>query len=101
MNRGAEREPLHEKDTGRDREDGSGEARCIRTKSNLSESARMNFSVHLNDELVERLDQTAKESGKARNALIREAVAEWLGRRQAGNWPAEILLGSRLGGSGV
>jgi metal-responsive CopG/Arc/MetJ family transcriptional regulator len=50
----------------------------------------MNFSVHLSDELVERLDQTAKESGKARNALIREAVAEWLGRRQAGNWPAEI-----------
>jgi hypothetical protein len=51
----------------------------------------MNFSVHLSDEVVERLDQTAKESGKARNALIREAVAEWLGRRQAGNWPPEIL----------
>jgi hypothetical protein len=51
----------------------------------------MNFSVHLNDELVERLNQTAKESGKARNALIREAVAEWLGRRQPGKWPAEVM----------
>jgi metal-responsive CopG/Arc/MetJ family transcriptional regulator len=51
----------------------------------------MNFSVHLNDELVERLNQTAKESGRARNALIREAVAEWLGRRRSGKWPAEVM----------
>ena len=51
----------------------------------------MNFSVHLSDELVERLNQTAKESGKARNALIREAVSEWLGRQQSGKWPAEVI----------
>jgi Arc/MetJ-type ribon-helix-helix transcriptional regulator len=51
----------------------------------------MNFSVHLNDELVERLNQTAKESGKARNALIREAVAEWLGRRRPAAWPVEVI----------
>jgi metal-responsive CopG/Arc/MetJ family transcriptional regulator len=49
----------------------------------------MNFSVHLSDELVERLNQTARESGKTRNALIREAVAEWLGRRSA-KWPVEV-----------
>jgi len=51
----------------------------------------MNFSVHLNDELVERLNQTARESGRARNALIREAIAEWLGRRQPSKWPAEVM----------
>jgi hypothetical protein len=51
----------------------------------------MNFSVHLNDKLVEELNQTARESGKARNALIREAVAEWLGRRKPGKWPAEVM----------
>ena len=50
----------------------------------------MNFSVHLSDDLVERLNQTARESGKTRNALIREAVGEWLGRRRAAKWPAEV-----------
>lgn len=51
----------------------------------------MNFSVHLNDELVERLNQTARESGRTRNALIREAVGEWLGRRRPAKWPAEVM----------
>jgi metal-responsive CopG/Arc/MetJ family transcriptional regulator len=50
----------------------------------------MNFSVHLSDELVERLNQTAGESGKTRNALIREAVAEWLDRRRPAKWPVEV-----------
>ena len=51
----------------------------------------MNFSVHLNDELVERLNQAARESGKTRNALIHEAVAERFGRRWPAKWPAEVL----------
>ena len=50
----------------------------------------MNFSVHLSDDLIERLNRTARESGKKRNALIREAVAEWLERRRPGRWPAEV-----------
>ena len=53
--------------------------------------AAMNFSVHLNDELVEQLNQTARESGKTCNALIREAVGEWLDRRRSGKWPAEVM----------
>jgi Arc/MetJ-type ribon-helix-helix transcriptional regulator len=51
----------------------------------------MNFSVHLNDEMVELLNQTAREKGKTRNALIREAVGEWLARRHPGKWPAEVM----------
>lgn len=51
----------------------------------------MNFSVHLNDELVEQLNEIARETGKARNSLIREAVGEWLGRRRPGKWPAEVM----------
>ena len=51
----------------------------------------MNFSVYLNDELVERLNQTARESGKTRNALIREAVGEWLNRRRPAKWPTEVM----------
>jgi metal-responsive CopG/Arc/MetJ family transcriptional regulator len=51
----------------------------------------MNFSVHLGDELVERINQAARENGKTRNALIREAVAEWLARRATRTWPAEVM----------
>jgi len=51
----------------------------------------MNFSVHLKDEMIERLNETARESGKTRNALIREAVAEWLERRRPARWPADIV----------
>jgi metal-responsive CopG/Arc/MetJ family transcriptional regulator len=55
----------------------------------------MNFSVHLNDELVESLNQAAREIGRTRNALIREAVAQWLGRRRQVKWPPEV---SNFGG---
>jgi predicted transcriptional regulator len=57
----------------------------------------MNFSVHLNDELIERLNQTARESGKTRNALIREAVAEWLNRHRATSWPVEVMKFQGIG----
>jgi predicted transcriptional regulator len=50
----------------------------------------MNFSVHLSDELVRRLNQTARKSGRTRNALIREALADWLARRWPSEWPAEV-----------
>jgi predicted transcriptional regulator len=51
----------------------------------------MNFSVHLSNDLVERLDLAAKESGKTRNALVREAVGQWLERRRASKWPSAIM----------
>ncbi len=51
----------------------------------------MNFSVHLNDDLIERLNQTARQSGKARSALIREAIGEWLECRRTAKRPAEVI----------
>jgi metal-responsive CopG/Arc/MetJ family transcriptional regulator len=51
----------------------------------------MNFSIHLRDELVERLAQAAKESGKTRNALIGEAIGEWLDRRRTSKWPQSVM----------
>jgi metal-responsive CopG/Arc/MetJ family transcriptional regulator len=51
----------------------------------------MTFSIHLADELVQRLNRTAKECGRARNALIREAIKEWLDRRRPRKWPAEVM----------
>jgi metal-responsive CopG/Arc/MetJ family transcriptional regulator len=49
------------------------------------------FSIHLNDELVDQLSRAAKEAGKARNALVGEAVKEWLGRRRRRTWPAVVM----------
>jgi hypothetical protein len=51
----------------------------------------MNFSIHLSNDLVERLDQIARESGKTRNALIREAVGELLDRRRVSKWPISVM----------
>jgi hypothetical protein len=51
----------------------------------------MTFSIHLDESLGVRLNRTAKESGKARNALIREAVREWLDRRRPREWPTEVM----------
>ena len=50
----------------------------------------MTFSVYLDEKLAARLKRTAKESGKSRNALIREALAEWLSRGQSDEWPQSI-----------
>jgi metal-responsive CopG/Arc/MetJ family transcriptional regulator len=54
-------------------------------------STVMTFSIHLENALAERLDRTVRDSGKPRNALIREAVREWLDRHQPRQWPAEIM----------
>jgi hypothetical protein len=50
----------------------------------------MNFGIHLGSELVRRLDAAARESGKIRNALVREAVGEWLERRRTKTWPVSV-----------
>ena len=51
----------------------------------------MNFSIHLSDTLAERLQQIAQETGRSRNALIREAVESWLASREQRRWPQEVL----------
>jgi metal-responsive CopG/Arc/MetJ family transcriptional regulator len=51
----------------------------------------MNFSLHLSDDLVHRLNAMAQATGKSRNALIREAIEEWLARRERCEWPEEVL----------
>jgi predicted transcriptional regulator len=51
----------------------------------------MTFSVYLDDKLTKRLNRVASESGKARNALIREALEEWLARSRPERWPEAVL----------
>jgi hypothetical protein len=51
----------------------------------------MNFNVYLDDETGEQLNQVAKKAGESRNALVRQAVGEWLQRRGKPRWPEEVL----------
>ncbi len=50
----------------------------------------MTFSIYLDDKLAARLKLTAKKRGKTRNAIIREALAEWLSRSQPSEWPEAV-----------
>ena len=51
----------------------------------------MTFSIYLDEKLTKRLNRAALESGKARNALIRQALEEWLAGRRPERWPEAVL----------
>ena len=51
----------------------------------------MNFNIYLDDETGQQLNMVAKKVGESRNALVRQAVSEWLKRQGKPQWPAELL----------
>jgi hypothetical protein len=51
----------------------------------------MNINVYLEDPLAKSLNQYAKKSGTPRNAIIREAVKEWIIHHEVKQWPKSIL----------
>ena len=51
----------------------------------------MNFNIYLDDDTGRQLTIAAKDSGENRNALIRQAVAEWLARHGKPQWPEAVL----------
>ena len=51
----------------------------------------MNFNIYLDDETGQLLNKVAKKSGKSRNALVRQAVREWLKQQGKPQWPEEVL----------
>lgn len=51
----------------------------------------MNFNIYLDDETGQQLNKAAKKAGESRNALVRQAVSEWLERRGKPQWPDELL----------
>ena len=51
----------------------------------------MNFNIYLDDETGKKLSQAAKKSKESRNAIVREAVSEWLSRHGKPRWPDEVL----------
>ena len=51
----------------------------------------MNFNIYLDDETGQQLAQVAKQVGESRNALVRQAVSDWLNRHGKPQWPDEVL----------
>jgi hypothetical protein len=51
--------------------------------------------IFVDGELLDQFNRIALESGRTRNALIHEALREWLGLRRPSQWPSEVL---RFGG---
>ncbi|EIT67613.1 MULTISPECIES: ribbon-helix-helix domain-containing protein [Hydrocarboniphaga] len=50
----------------------------------------MNFSLHLDDDTLERLNRAVERSGQTRNRLIGVAVREWLNRFESADWPPAL-----------
>ena len=51
----------------------------------------MTFSIYLDEKLTSKLNDAARRAGQTRNALIRRALAEWLGQLRASKWPDAVL----------
>ena len=55
----------------------------------------MIFSIHIEEFLATELKDFAKQTGKSRNALIREAIQNFLSQKKKKHWPKSVhkLLG--------
>lgn len=51
----------------------------------------MNFNIYIDDETGKKLNLAAKKSPESRNAIVRQAVSEWLSRHGKPQWPDEVL----------
>jgi hypothetical protein len=50
----------------------------------------MTFSIHIDEPTAVALAQAARATGRTRNALIRQAIGEWLASRERTDWPAIV-----------
>ena len=50
----------------------------------------MNFSIHLDDRLAAALKREAARSKRPRNALVTEAIRQWLDKQRRSTWPDEL-----------
>lgn len=51
----------------------------------------MNINIYLEDSLAKSLNHYVKETGQSRNAIIREAVQEYITAHQVTSWPDSVL----------
>lgn len=50
----------------------------------------MNFSVHFDDDTLDRLVEAVKRTDLTRNRIIVKAVQEWLERNEERDWPESL-----------
>ena len=50
----------------------------------------MNFSVHIDEATLGRLQAAVEREGLTRNRIIVMAVQEWLARNEARDWPESL-----------
>lgn len=51
----------------------------------------MNFSIHIDEELALELSRVVKRSGKSRNALVNEALRQYLEGQNKSRWPQSVM----------
>lgn len=51
----------------------------------------MNVNIYIEDTLGKKLQYHAKKVGKPRNAIVREAIREWIEHHETTQWPESIL----------
>lgn len=59
--------------------------------NSYKEPTVVNFNIYLDDETGQQLKHMAKQEGESRNALVRQAVSEWLNRHGKSQWPDAVL----------
>lgn len=57
----------------------------------------MHFNIYLDDITGQQLKQLAQESGQSRNALIRQAINQWLEQQSKPQWPKAVMNFKGLG----
>jgi len=50
----------------------------------------MTFSIHIDEATADALRRAAQATGRTRNALIRQAIGDWLANRERNEWPAVV-----------
>ena len=50
----------------------------------------MNFSIHIDDRLAAALKREAARTRRPRNALVTEAIRQWLDKARRSTWPPEL-----------
>jgi predicted transcriptional regulator len=50
----------------------------------------MNFSIHLDDRLAAALKREATRTRRPRNAIVAEAIRQWMEKSRRSTWPPEL-----------
>jgi metal-responsive CopG/Arc/MetJ family transcriptional regulator len=51
----------------------------------------MNINIYIEDALGNALNEQTKKRGISRNAIVREAIREWVTRHEIKHWPNSVL----------